>query len=459
MLSDLLAPLAGLLPAGDHAVLRAQRSTARSVTLLGGDVVGNARSQSAGVSARVCRGGVYGFAAVAGLDRAAAETALREAEDNAAFLDRHVPRHKPPLAALAPAPIPAPRPWQDAEQGRYLDYLRALDAYLAPMPGLLSRKLAFRADSMEKRLLLSDGSQAHTAIPRCYVYVTLTGEGPDGPVERFRAFGGLGGMDDWFTDPALLYPSLDDLAEQLRRKREGVYPLAGRKTCILGGELSGMLAHEAVGHTVEADLVLGGSVAARYLGRQAASPLVSMTDFAHTAFGREAPLPVYCDDEGTPAVDAPLIRDGVLVGYLNSRETAARFQMPPQGSARAFGYADEPLIRMRNTAIHPGKNSLADMIASVEDGYYFLDTDNGQADTNGEFMFGVTMGYEIKKGKLGRALLDATISGVAFEMLKTVDMVSGDVVWASSGFCGKKQLMPVGVGGPALRCKVQVGGR
>ena len=74
-------------------------------------------------------------------------------------------------------------------------------------------------------------------------------------------------------------------------------------------------------------------------------------------------------------------------------------------------------------------------------------------------MFGISMGYEIKHGKLGRAILDTTISGVAFDMLKTVDMVSDSVTWASSGFCGKKQIMPVGMGGPALRCKVMIGGR
>ena len=74
-------------------------------------------------------------------------------------------------------------------------------------------------------------------------------------------------------------------------------------------------------------------------------------------------------------------------------------------------------------------------------------------------MFGVTMGYEIKKGKLGRAILDTTISGVAFEMLKTVDMVSDTVTWSSSGYCGKKQPMPVGLGGPALRCRVNIAGR
>ena len=79
---------------------------------------------------------------------------------------------------------------------------------------------------------------------------------------------------------------------------------------------------------------------------------------------------------------------------------------------------------MRNTAVLPGKSKLEDIIASVDDGYLLCNTNNGQADTTGEFMFGVTMGYEIKKGKLGRAILDTTISGVAFDMLKTVDMVS-----------------------------------
>ena len=113
----------------------------------------------------------------------------------------------------------------------------------------------------------------------------------------------------------------------------------------------------------------------------------------------------------------------------------------------------------RLLAILEKADKLEDIIASVEDGYYLIDTTNGQADTTGEFMFGISMGYEIKKGKLGRALLDTTISGVAFDMLGTVDMVSDTMEWTSSGFCGKKQPMPVGMGGPALRCKVMIGGR
>jgi TldD protein len=114
---------------------------------------------------------------------------------------------------------------------------------------------------------------------------------------------------------------------------------------------------------------------------------------------------------------------------------------------------------MRNTAVLPGKDKIADIIASVDDGYYLLSTNNGQADTTGEFMFGITMGYEIRHGKLGRAILDTTISGVAFDILKTVDRVSDSMNWSSAGYCGKKQPMPVSMGGPELRCKVMIGGR
>ena len=76
-----------------------------------------------------------------------------------------------------------------------------------------------------------------------------------------------------------------------------------------------------------------------------------------------------------------------------------------------------------------------------------------------EFMFAVTMGYEIKNGKLGKAIFDTTISGVAFDMLKTVSMVSDEMKWESAGMCGKKQPIPVGMGGPAIKCEINMGGR
>ena len=326
---------------------------------------------------------------------------------------------------------------------------------------MLFRSLVSTSNSMEKLLKTSSGGSAHSIMPRAYVYVFLSIDTPDG--ETLELFDILGGGDGYFTDyyqdPGVYYQTVDRLYERLMQKREGVFPQAGLCDCILDAALAGMLAHEAVGHTVEADLVLGGSVAGRNLGKPVASPLITMVDFAHTALGERAPLPVYVDDEGTVCRDEVLIRDGILTGYMNNRETAVHFGMEPKGNARALAFSDEPLIRMRNTAILPGQSKLEDMIASIDHGYYFLKSMNGQADTTGEFMFGINLGYEIKNGKLGAAIRDTTIAGVAFEMLKTVTMLSDDMHWDTSGYCGKKQIMPVAMGGPAIKCKITVGGR
>jgi TldD protein len=227
----------------------------------------------------------------------------------------------------------------------------------------------------------------------------------------------------------------------------------------MNAKLAGILSHEAVGHTTEADIVLNGSVAGDMLNQQVASELVTMVDVAHHYQGELLPQPVFVDDEGTEAKDAVLIEKGILKGFMHTRETAKKFGVEPTGNARAYNFSDEPLVRMRNTMIVPGTSKLEDMIADVENGYYLIDPSNGQADSTSEFMFGVTLGYEIKNGKLGKAIKDTTISGVAFELLKTITDLSDDLTWISSGMCGKKQPMPVGMGGPAIRCKVMIGGK
>ena len=446
---------------GGHGEVRAQCSRTRSVGLVSGSVTDNVRTDVSGVSARCYERGMYGFSSMPEVSEDAARRVLTEARANAAFLGRHAGIDGRALAAVARGTIAEPKPYVDVPQKVYLDFLRALDDYIVrTYPDLDGREVHVRHQCFEKRLWTADAYCGHTILPRTHIYVTLKSRTPAGQaVELFQPLGGLGTMDEQFTTPEALFPEIDALYEKLMKKREGVYAEAGVKTVILGADICGILAHEAVGHTVEADLVRGGSVAGRCLGKQVASEKVTLVDFAHTALGKPAPLPVYIDDEGTPARDAVIIENGILKRYLNDRDSAARYEQEPLGNARAWGFSDEPLIRMRNTAILPGTDKLEDMISSVDDGYYLLVANNGQADLTGEFMFGVCHGYEIKNGKLGRAILDTTISGVAFEMLGTVDMVSDDMGWSSAGTCGKKQPMAVGMGGPALRCRVMIGGR
>lgn len=446
----------------EHAELRIQSSRRRQVSVLSGDLVANVSSVSSGACARVYNDGIWGFASESGIHAESAERLLSSARENAELLASRKPKHLGRIDNAVPFTYETPETYRDADQKTLIDFATALDAYIGEKyPSLASRSISARAACIEKTLYTSEGGFTHQLFPRTYIIAAMSSDTPDGStVELFDVLGGgAGSFDAYYHAPSEFYEQIDSLYEELMKKREGIYAEAGERTCIIDSSICGMVAHEAVGHTVEADLVAAGSVALTNLNNKVASPLINLTDFAHTAFGEKAPLPVYADDEGTEARDVTIIKDGVLVGYMNDLMSAKHFGMSPAGNARAFAYSDEPLIRMRNTCIHPGTDKLADMIASVDNGYYLTRTQNGQADTTGEFMFGITMGYEIKNGRLGRALRDTTISGVAFNMLKTVDMLSDAVAWDFAGYCGKKQPMPVSMGGPAIRCKVNIGGR
>ncbi|SEL30846.1 MULTISPECIES: TldD/PmbA family protein [unclassified Butyrivibrio] len=462
MLKDIYESNKALFEDGVQTVLRAQENRYRSVNILKGNMVSNHRRESRGISARVGKDGLFGFASIAECSDEAAKKVLKAASENVKLLARHAGSTGivlPP--SYGTGLIPTNDDIVDAEQKRIIEVCRQLDDYIAQKyPNLESRSIYYSEDSQDRIIYSSDAYDGHLVTPRCYIYVSMGLKTKDGnPVDMFKALGGYGSFEDNFSDIEQYYPEIEKLYKKVKDKADGVYAEAGYKTVVLGGMMGGMLAHEAVGHTVEADLVMGGSVAGPSLGKRVASDLVNLVDFAHTFNGEVAPLPVYLDDEGIKAEDAVLIKDGILTGYMNSRETAEKYNMKPTGNVRGWSFADEPLIRMRNTCILPGENTVEELIESVEDGYYLIDSGNGQADLTGEFMFGVTCGYEIKNGKLGRALLDTTVSGVAFEMLKTVDMVSNEVEWSSSGFCGKKQQMAVGMGGPHMRCKIMIGGR
>jgi TldD protein len=460
MLTDLLSAHKGAF--GDYTELRAQVNTTKHVTLLAGNMVTNTQSSKGGVSARIYKGGTFGFAASAEYTDQSVRDVINAASGNAAFMDKHVGRGMPPLPSVRDGSYTLDTaPSDNSPQNVLIDFLKELDGMIVQRyPKLSSRIVVANCLDIEKLLAVSDGADSHSHQPRSIVYVFMTAETNDGvPVEVFQSFGGFGRFDELFPNPADLDGELEKLHKAVMDKREGVYSRAGLRKCVLHPSLAGMLSHEAVGHTCEADLVLGGSVAAHNVGKQVASELVTMIDFAHTALGKPCPLPVYVDDEGVVAEDAVLIENGILKSFMHNRETARHFGHKPQGNARGFLFSEEPLIRMRNTAVLPGASKLDDMIASIDDGYYLVKTGNGQADTTGEFTFSIELGYEIKNGKLGRAIRETTISGVAFEMLGTVDMISDDMHWECSGFCGKKQPMTVGMGGPAIRCDVNIGGR
>ncbi|HBR29748.1 MAG TPA: peptidase [Firmicutes bacterium] len=445
----------------DYTELRCQENNSLVMVFLKGNNTTNTRLSTSGISARVYKKGAWGFASYPETTADGVKFVISAASHNANFLAAKEPQQNKALPVSTPTShrdlVPPKSPLHPKQ---LVSFLKEIDHYIAERyPQLASRTVVLHRSELKKELLTSDGASVLSFLPRSLIQISLTIEQEGAPVSLQESYGGRGQFEALFTSPSHLFPKIDWLYEHLMRKREGIFADAGLKNCVLAPEMTGILAHEAIGHTCEADLVLGGSVAGPHLHQEVASPLVSLIDFAHTAFGATCPVPIFVDDEGTKAEDVALIDHGKLNGFLHNKESAGHFGVPPTGNARAYRFSDEPLIRMRNTAILPGTAKLEEMIASLEDGYYLMRPSNGQADSTSEFMFGVTLGYEVKNGKLGRAIKDTTISGLAFQVLKTVSQVSQEFKWLSGGMCGKKQLLPVGLGGPALKCQVMIGGR
>ena len=444
-----------------YTELRLQENCNISVAVVDGTVMGNTRQTHGGISARVFRKGAWGFASSPDLLPESINRVIVTATENASFMDSKLKRSAytlPSEPGISSNSFKTEK--QKKSQKELIDFTREVDSIIeADCPGLSSRSVVLNGLDMEKSLITSDGADSYSFIPRVFCVVVMSMEKDGTTFELFDPLGGRGQFEDLFSKPEDLRVSIQKLYDHLNHKAEGVYASAGVHECILDADLAGVFAHEAIGHTTEADMVLGGSVAGEYVGKRVGSDLVNMTDFANTAFGETAPVPVYVDDEGTAAKDAVLIEAGILKGFMHNRETAAQFEAPLTGNAKAYRFSDEPIIRMRNTTVLPGNSKIDDMIASIDNGYYLMKYNNGQADSTSEFMFGINLGYEIKNGKIGRAIRDTTISGVAFETLKTVSMISDELSWSCAGMCGKKQPIPVGMGGPAIKCSVSIGGR
>lgn len=442
---------------------RVHENRFRSYAMVNGQLVRNQDDGQGGMSARVIEDGLYGFSSIPGFAKDSMTQVIAQATQNARLLKERSPvdvvDKKTWAAAQAKVTRDDSRRPETWSGSQIVELLKTVDQKLQNLGShITSRKVILREQRFDKEVWTGQGAHCQTSFTRSHLYMSITGQSAHGPVEIMRVAGGRGPIESAIRMQDI-EAEINLANERLRDKMKGIYPEAGKATVILDSKLAGILAHEAIGHTTEADLVLGGSVAGAQLGKTVASPLVTLVDFAHTYNGETCPVPVFNDDEGIEGKDTVIIENGTLKTFMNSRETAAHFGQEATGHARAWAFNDEPLIRMRNTAILPGKDTLEDMIASIDNGYYLLDHSNGQADSTSEFMFGVTQGYEIKDGKLGKALLDTTISGIAFDMLKSVSMISNQMTWVDAGTCGKKQPMFVGMGGPAIKCEVNLGGR
>jgi TldD protein len=228
--------------------------------------------------------------------------------------------------------------------------------------------------------------------------------------------------------------------------------------------------HESVGHPTELDRVYGTEAA--YAGTSFLKP----DDLRSLRYGSEhmsitadptTPLGLGTfafDDEGIPAAREAIVTDGLLTGFLTSRETAARIGAGAGGSMRAESWNRMPLVRMTNLHLEPGSGSKEELIAGVARGVY-LETNRSWSidDKRLNFQFGTQIAWEIVDGKLARMLRDATYTGITPVFWGSLDGVAGPEEWRLFGAtnCGKGQpgqSAHVSHGAPPARFRgVQVG--
>ncbi|MEM3700312.1 MAG: TldD/PmbA family protein [Candidatus Bathyarchaeia archaeon] len=441
----------------EYAEVRGQRLFKTMLTLKEGRVEAARQGIENGAALRVLINGAWGFASVGTFD---VETLTMAISDACKMAKAASSKLKKPIKLVQTKPIEDKvnlKPRKDPSKISIEDKINTTLTMNNKILGYDGRIKSCTIDYLDvtgtNYFINNEGS--YIEQDKLYVWSRILATAKEGDIFTFsrEEIGSTSGYEIFDIEtPEIVGERVAKRAvEQLRAKP----PKGGTFPVILGPNVVGVFVHEAFGHLAEADLTLSGSVLLDKLGKKIASELVTFYDdgTVEGAFGS-----FKYDDEGVPAQKTLLIKDGVVVGLMHSRETAQKFNTEPTGNMRAEDFRVEPIIRMRNTFMEPKDYSFEELIENVKFGYYFKSFRGGQANLDGTFQVGIQEAYEIVKGELGQPVRNASISGNTLETLFKVDAVGKDFeLWP--GRCGKGQTAFESDGGPHIRVReVLVGG-
>lgn len=247
-----------------------------------------------------------------------------------------------------------------------------------------------------------------------------------------------------------------DVAKELMTA-EQIEP--GEYDIITSPEVTGLIAHEAFGHGVEMDMfVKKRALGAQYIDQRVGSDLVTMHEGALCAEGVTS---FAFDDEGTLAGDVIEIDHGILRTGICDALSALRLNTHPTGNGKRENFEHKVYTRMTNTVFDSGTDTLEDMIASIQHGYFLNGMQSGMEDPkHWGIQCIIERGYEIKDGKLtGKVVSPIVMTGYVPDLLNSVSMVSTDRKIYGNGACGKghKEWVKVTDGGPCFKAKARLG--
>ena len=473
LLADLMDSAAG---AADYADVRHVASSAEHISTRNGRVDTVRRDDEEGFGVRVRIAGAWGFAAARGSERAAAEDALRRAIDVARA---QPPSGDTPLAPEEPARGSYATQFEidpfEVPLAEKLEVLSAADTAMRGDPRVGLTMAQFSAFKQAKVFASTEGALCDQLAVECGggIVATATNDN-DAQVRSFP-----GSHRDDVCQCGWEHFAAKGLVENAPRVGEEAVALlsapvcpAERTTLVLDGEQVALQVHESVGHALELDRILGRE--ASYAGTSFVSP----ADLGALRYGSQAmnvTADATCpdglgsfgwDDEGVAARSVPLVSEGVLRGFLSSRETASEIGLERSGGCmRAEGFARQPIIRMTNINLEPGDaGTLDDLIADTDRGIY-METNRSWSIDNRRlhFQFATEAAWEIRDGRRTRLLRNPSYAGITPEFWGRLDAVCSRPAWKLWGVlnCGKGepgQSMHVSHGAAPARFRdVQVG--
>ncbi len=433
----------------------------RALATKNGKVSHAADAESLGIGIRVIAQDAWGFAATDDLSRESVESTAAKA----VAIARASARVRLQPLRLAPEPaatIDWTMPFQidpfTTSIEEDLDLLFRLDDTLRAVQGITLAETNLQFRKYEQWYFSTEGSDIHQTR-------YITGAGFDcysfkGTEIQKRSFpNSFGGQ---YQNKGYELLTEIDLLGNAQRVAEECVALHKADECpstvstvVLDSAQLGLQIHESIGHPIELDRVLG--MEANFAGTsfltleklrnlRYGSELVNVVADATLEHGPGLGTFAF-DDEGVAAQSTPIIRNGEFTGYLTSRETAHTVgDQRSNGTMRAESWNRIPIIRMTNISILPNDSDLsfADLIAGTDDGIYMQTNRSWSIDDKRyNFQFGCEIAWEIKGGKLGRMLRNASYSGITTEFWNSMDAICGRREWTLWGTpnCGKAQPM------------------
>ena len=449
-----------------YADARVVRRLDESIAIKTGRVEGVASGESEGFGVRVVVDGAWGFAAshiltAAEADRVAGE-AVRIARASATAMREPV--------VLAPRPQAVGRfetpvgedPFTVPLDRKIADLLAA-DTAASGVKGIAFTESIYAAQREWKTFAATDGSFTEQVIT--HVGSAIEANAVDGDEHQRRSYpdsgGGWNAAGYEFIRGLRLADRAEPLAEEAVELLTAPQCPSGRFTIILDPSQLYLQVHESCGHPTELDRVFGTE--ASYAGTsflttdklesgfRYGSDLIDIVADATAPGGMGT---FGWDDEGVEAQAVPLVKEGIFVGYLTSRETAPRIGRTSGGAMRADGWNRIPLIRMTNINLLPKPGmSLDEIVADTDDGLYLASNRSWSIDDRRlNFQFATEVAYEVKGGKKGRLFKNPTYTGITYEFWRSCDAV-GDArsyVMLGTPNCGKGEPGQVGHVGHAV---------